>query len=81
MKQFLKLLKNEKAILITRDRHFTNNLRYPLQCTAGIIFIRKGNLKSDQEIHLIKNFLTKFSHQDFEWKLVTLYPGSVKIRS
>ncbi|MBN2088809.1 DUF5615 family PIN-like protein [candidate division KSB1 bacterium] len=75
------IVKGEKAILITRDHHFTNNLRYPPQYTAGIIFIRKGNLKSDQEINLIKIFLTKFAHQDFAGKLVTLYPGSVKMRS
>jgi predicted nuclease of predicted toxin-antitoxin system len=75
------IVRKEKAILITRDHHFTNNLRYPPQYTAGIIFLRKGNFKSDQEINLIKNFLTKFAIQDFEGKLVTLDPGSVKIRS
>ncbi|MCH8127885.1 DUF5615 family PIN-like protein [candidate division KSB1 bacterium] len=38
------IIKRENAVLITRDHHFTNNLRFPTKETACIIFIRKGNL-------------------------------------
>jgi len=66
----------EQAAFFTRDHHFTNSLRFP-----PLIFIRKGNLTSDQENDLITNFLTKFDPQDYKGRLVTLYLGSAKIRS
>jgi len=75
------IVKREQAILFTRDHHFTNSLRYPPHDTIGIIFIRKGNLSSDQEIDLITSFLAKFIPQDYKGKLVTLYIGTIKIRS
>ena len=33
-----------KAVLITRDYHFTNHLRFPADKTTGIIYIRHGKL-------------------------------------
>ena len=46
----------EKAILITRDYHFTNSLRYPPEKTEGIVYIRHGNLKSNEEVDKSLNF-------------------------
>ncbi len=34
------LCKKTKSILITRDYHFTNPIRFPAKCTKGIIYIR-----------------------------------------
>jgi Domain of unknown function (DUF5615) len=48
------LARNTKAILITRDYHFTNPLRFPPNKTAGIIYIRQGNPTSEEEIHLYR---------------------------
>ena len=50
--EVFEIVTREQASLFTRDHHFTNSLRFPPQDTAGIIFIRKGNLTSDQEIDL-----------------------------
>jgi len=47
----------EQAVLVTRDYHFTNPIRFPAEKTAGIIYIRHGNLKSEEEIMLMENFL------------------------
>jgi predicted nuclease of predicted toxin-antitoxin system len=44
------LVRKEKGILITREHHFTNSLRFPSEKTAGIIYIRKGNLTTQEEI-------------------------------
>jgi predicted nuclease of predicted toxin-antitoxin system len=70
----------EQAILITRDFHFTNALRYPPEKTGGIIYIRPGNLKSSEEIEIVQKFLSEHSHDEYDGHLVTLYGDSIKIR-
>jgi predicted nuclease of predicted toxin-antitoxin system len=40
------LIVEEEAVLITRDYHFTNPIRFPVEKTNGIIYIRHGNLRS-----------------------------------
>lgn len=70
----------EQAVLVTRDYHFTNPIRFPAEKTARIIYIRHGNLKSEEEIMLMENFLHEYDPEVFLGKLVTLYRDSVKIR-
>jgi predicted nuclease of predicted toxin-antitoxin system len=69
-----------KSVLITRDYHFTNPLRYPSEKTGGIIYIRHGNLTSEEELQLVTRFLSNHPHSEFTGRLVTLYRDSVKIR-
>jgi len=71
---------NSKSVLITRDYHFTNPLRYPSEKTGGIIYIRHGNLTSEEELQLVTRFLSNHPHSEFTGRLVTLYRDSVKIR-
>ncbi len=71
---------NSQSILITRDYHFTNPLRFPPDKTGGIIYVRHGNLTSEQEILLVTKFLTHHPHAEFIGRLATLYRDSVKIR-
>ncbi len=71
---------NGKSVLITRDYHFTNPLRYPSGKTGGIIYIRHGNMTSEEEILLVMKFLSKHQHAEFSGRLATLYRDSVKIR-
>jgi len=78
--EVFRIASEQKALLITRDYHFTNPLRFPPQKTRGIIFIRHGNLASDEEIGLVKKFLALHVHEEFDGKLVTLYKDGVKIR-
>ena len=75
-----KLVKKERAVLITRDHYFTNNLRFPPDETACIIYIRKGNLTSSEEIDLIKWFFESYSISDFEGHLVTISQDRIKVR-
>ncbi len=70
----------DKSILISRDYHFTNPLRYPPEKMGGIIYIRHGNLTSEEEILLVTRFLTNHPHTEFSGKLATLYKDSVRIR-
>lgn len=74
------LVKKERGALITRDHHFTNSLRFPSKDTLCIIFIRKGNLTSQEEIDLIEWFFNYFSISDFQGCLVTISKGHVKVR-
>jgi predicted nuclease of predicted toxin-antitoxin system len=69
-----------KSTLITKDYHFTNPVRFPSEKTGGIIYVRHGNLTSEEEISLIVKFISAHSQSEFEGKLVTLYRDSVKIR-
>lgn len=70
----------EEAVLVTRDYHFTNPVRFAAEKTNGIIYIRHGNLKSEEEIKLVEDFLHAHDLEVFRGKLVTLYMGSVRIR-
>jgi predicted nuclease of predicted toxin-antitoxin system len=76
---FAFLLK-QQAVLVTRDYHFTNPVRFDSEKTHGIIYIHNGNLTSDQEIRLVTDFLQKHTPEEYRGKLVTLYLNSVTIR-
>ena len=74
------LAQKDKAILVTRDYHFTNPMRFASTKVEGIIYIQQGNLSSVREIQLVTNFLRKHTLTEFKGKLVTLYKDSAKIR-
>lgn len=74
------LVLREQAILITRDHHFANPIRFPAEKTKGIIYIRHGNLKSEEEIMMVENCLRSHDLKTFEGKLITLYRDSIGIR-
>ena len=74
------LCRKTKSILITRDYHFTNAIRFPTKDTEGIIYIRHGNLTSNEEIELVNQFLNT---HPFEWirgKLVILSKEGIRVR-
>lgn len=74
------LAQKDKAILVTRDCHFTNPVRFASNKVEAIIYIQQGNLSSIEEIQLVMNFLKKHTLNEFKGKLVTLYKDSTKIR-
>ncbi|MGR3310940.1 MAG: DUF5615 family PIN-like protein [Candidatus Brocadiales bacterium] len=75
-----KLVIEGSAVLITRDYHFTNPVRFPPESTRGIIYIRCGNLTAAEEIALVQRFLSIHSHEEYSGKLATLYKDSVRVR-
>lgn len=75
-----KIAEESGSVLITRDYHFTNPIRFPAEKTGGILYIRRGNLTSEEEIQLIQNFLSRHAQEDYSGKLVTLYKDQVQIR-
>lgn len=79
-KDVFSLVLQKEAILITRDHHFTNPLLYPPDKTQGIIYVRIGELRSDEEIEIIEKFFNNYLPKEFRGKLVTLYRDSVHIR-
>lgn len=78
--QVFQLAKSEGAVLISRDHHFANNLLFSPEDSYCIVFIRKGNLTSSEELELMKWFLSSFSFDQFKGKLVTLSKNRVKVR-
>ena len=68
------------ALLITRDYHFTNGIRFNAARCLGIVFLRHGNLKASDEMALVRSFLASHVLEEFRGKLVTLFPGSARIR-
>jgi len=70
----------EKAILITRDYHFTNPFRYPPEKTEGIVYMRHGNLKSKDEVDIVIRFLKTCDFVKIKGSLVILDKKSIKIR-
>ena len=75
-----RIAQEHRALLITRDYHFTNAVRFPAQETNGIIYIRRGNLTAEEEINLVQGFLSQHKPEEYTGKLVTLYKKSVAIR-
>lgn len=69
-----------RAVLVTRDHHFTNPVRFDLEKTQGILYVHNGNLTSIQEIDLVTDFIKKHPPEEYKGKLATLYLRSVTIR-
>ena len=59
---------------------FTNPIRFPAEKTKGIIYIRHGNLKSEEEIMMAENCLRSHDLETFQGKLVALYKDGMRIR-
>ncbi len=74
------LMIQEDAILVTRDFHFTNSIRFPTKGTPGIIYLRKGNLKTEEEVKIIIDFISKGGLEVVREHLVTLDRQGVRIR-
>ena len=68
------------AVLITRDFHFANPLRYdPAEC-GGIILVTPGDLKVANEIELVLKFLEERWNESLVGKLVLLSPDRIRVR-
>ena len=50
------LAKAERAVLITRDHGFTNPVRFRTQEVGAVIYLRRGNLSSEEEVALVTDF-------------------------
>lgn len=70
----------QKAVLVTRDHHFTNPLRFPPENTGGIIYIRHGKLNSEEEAALVTSFLESYGSVEMQGSLVTLSKERATIR-
>lgn len=70
----------DKAVIVTRDHHFTNPVSFPAEETSGIIYIRHGNLSSEEEIRLVENFLIRHPPEQYYGKLVLLSRDEIYIR-
>src|SRR3989338_2043093 len=45
------------CLLVTRDTHFTNPIRFPPEKTGGILYLTHGNLRGQEEAALVEQFL------------------------
>jgi predicted nuclease of predicted toxin-antitoxin system len=67
-------------LLVTRDAHFTNPLRFPADRTGGILYIARGNLLARQEADLVEDFLKAHEPEDYRGRLVSLTLSGPRIR-
>ena len=74
------LAKAERAVLITRDHGFTNPVRFRTQEVGAVIYLRRGNLSSEEEVALVIDFLAAHELDEYKGCLVTLWPGGARIR-
>ena len=74
------LAKTRQAVLVTRDHGFTNPVRFRTQDAGAVIYLRRGNLSSEEEIALVRDFLAAYSFNEYKGCLVTLWPGGARIR-
>lgn len=78
--QVWKLAKSRQSTLITRDYVFTNPVRFKTQEVQAVIYLRRGNLRSEEEVALVMDFLTAHKLDEYKGCLVTLWPGEARIR-
>ena len=74
------IAQEKPSLLITRDAHFTNSLRFPPARINGILYITHGNLLAAEEADLVEKFLSTHPPKIFSGHLVFLSPASVRIR-
>ncbi len=70
----------QKAVLVTRDYHFLNPLRYPTKNLAGLVFIRAGNLAGPEERKLVMDFLNSFPLEKLNGKKAILSRHAARVR-
>ena len=68
------------SLLVTRDTHFSNPIRFPLDKTGGILYLVHGNLRGREEAELVEQFLKTHPQKVFAGRLVLLAPSGVRIR-
>jgi len=74
------LAKAQQSILITRDYIFTNPVHFKTQEVQAVIYLRRGNLRAEEKIALVMDFLASHKLDEFKGCLVTLWPGGARIR-
>ena len=70
----------DSCLLLTRDTHFTNPVRFPPEKTGGILYITEGNLRGYEEANLVEQFLSTHDPATFAGQLAFLSPTTVSIR-
>ena len=78
--EIFELARREHAILVTCDSDFSKVTRYSPAEVGGIIYIRSGNIRRDEQIDLVERFVTGGFFNQVLGALVTLYEdGTVRI--
>ncbi len=62
----------EERVIITRDYHFSNSLLFQSDKTIGMLYIRYDNLKSNDELKIIMEFIDSNSLNKITGNFVTL---------
>jgi predicted nuclease of predicted toxin-antitoxin system len=70
----------QNAILITRDRDFTNSIRFPPTRVQAILYLMDGNLTGVDEAVLVRRFLENHPLPTFQGKFISLSPHITRIR-
>ena len=77
--EIISLAKNERRVLITFDKHFTNILQYPPELYFGIIRIRIHPPILNLVIKSLERFLNEFDLSKIKGKLIILESDGYRI--
>jgi predicted nuclease of predicted toxin-antitoxin system len=69
-----------RAMLVSRDHHFTNGIRFPPGETGGIIYLTRADLRSEEESILLERFIEGHGEEAYGGRLVFLGRTEVRIR-
>lgn len=70
----------KESVLVTRDIHFTNPLRFPPEKSRGILYLTHGNLRASEEGDLVEQFFRSHPEESFRGHLVFLTLAGPVIR-
>lgn len=68
------------ALLVTRDHRFADPARCDPGRCLGVVYLRKGNLRIEQEVELVGGFFERHVPDEYRGRLVTLSPREMRIR-
>ena len=80
-KELIKHCLKEKRILITLDNDFSNTTLLPKGSYHGIIIMRSKTQGKKAVKDLFEKFLSNYSLNDAEDKIIIIEPNQIKIRS
>ena len=70
----------EGRMLVTRDHHFSNPARFPLEGTYGVVHLRARKVTSVQEAQLLVALTTSYDLSKMAGRLVRVTAERVTIR-
>lgn len=77
----MKMAREQRRVLITLDKGFSNILLYPPGAHPGVIVLRVWRLSIAKGTQILRNFVQTTSEHQLTGKLVIVEPSRARFRS